>query len=204
MATRRIAIVLAAVGLFVPAAMGQELLVNTWGVDRDSFTYPGNHGSRSAGRWGKGRSNDACLYVDWSDADLADLTTQMAGAVPVGYDRWEVRMYTTGADWDTPDPSLTYQFGTILLDQDWDEATSTWIEAATGVAWQQGGSNYGNFWLVPDHLINAVPFQGFAASRGLGDVDTNEAVVDSAIVTALTGNPDVRGIRFWSNDSPNS
>jgi len=204
--------------LFASVSVGAELLVTRYPVDRDNFkdtsTPMYNYGRKCNARWAKDKQ-EVTHYADWTEDQLLDLEAALAQPLPPGdYTAWEVRYAFTGVSWEGPNPASVIWFGAFSSATDWvnDEAPDNtgpnldvgacdayadsvpvpevnWIDPVSGLAV--------SFWGLPE-LTNSVPFVGFVPTVPV-NFGNMAVVVDPPVLAALIGDPNVRGLRCWSD-----
>ena len=186
-----------------------------------------NRGRKCNDRWAKDRQ-ESTHYADWSEAQLADLEAQLAAPLPhPDYTGWEVRYAVTGVNWEGPNPSAVVWFGAFSSSNDWlvcdlanaspGDGSATECDngnpelnmgacdlyasstAAGVVPWidPTDGAQV-TFWGLPE-LTNSVPFVGFVPTVPV-NFGNMKAPVDAAVIAALVGDPNVRGLRCWSEE----
>ncbi len=184
-----------------------------------------NRGRKCNMRWAKDKQ-EGTHYADWSEDQLAALADQLAQPVPAGgYTGWQVRYAVTGVNWEGPNPSAVVWFGAFSSVNDWLVLDVANAAPGDGTAYECDNGNpelsmgacdlYASstaagdvpwidptdgaqvsFWGLPE-LTNSVPFVGFVPTVPV-NFGNMKAPVDAAVVDALINDPNVRGLRSWS------
>ena len=213
-------VLLAVVGLLASVCSAEQVMLKVT-CARDNFNLtnaPGqNCGHKCNARWAKGKQET--MYCDWEEQDVEEILLMIQTPPPAPFTGWEVRFATTGVGWDAPDPNAIIYFGAFDSGLDWNAnescdnaACANQAGACDSFSDDTAGANIPwtlcdmspvpSFWQLPE-LTNSVPFLGFNPSPGPATVDTNQAVVDLAVLQKLAYDPCTRGLRCWSNEYPN-
>jgi len=192
------------------AAQAGVVQLGEWTVDQDNYNNTlspsQNRGSTDASRAAKNKQ-ETTWYGDWSDGDLAELkghiTTIAGGGGIYGTDYW-VEFLTATNDWGiNGGASFTPRVSAFLSQVDWDEYQATNNVASTGVSWFRHDTGAGvQFWGLAD-IDNTAPVVGGWDTPSVYDpryISWNTAVLDEPLVTALTDDPNCRGLRMWDED----